>query len=296
MVKEVYKITNKLNGKIYIGQSLNTQRRWKEHQASWVQNSIINKAVRKYGPENFEIEILYKGENYNEKEKYFIEHFDSINKGYNLLPGGEEPPILKGDKNPATTHEEEWVDALVERIAETKDSFREIAIDFNCAVSTVERINRGELRARENLTYPIRKKKLNKEDLTFIVYSLKETELSIKEIADLVHIKNNRVQELNRGKTYSFLSPKHPIREYKNEHNLGSNQIKTIKKILKNACFDDLKTISKEVGFDCLRIYLVNIGLIGFEEMEKYPINERIQPNQQIIKFLKLLGESEEKR
>ena len=60
----IYKMTNKINGKIYIGQSIDIEKRIKEHfwkatntkDVSY--NSAIHQAIRKYGQENFTWEVL----------------------------------------------------------------------------------------------------------------------------------------------------------------------------------------------------------------------------------------------
>lgn len=88
----IYKITNKLNGQCYIGQSINIARRWKEHiQASISKNSRLYIAMRKYTIENFTFEIVEEcsEEQLNEKEKYWINYYDSYNNGYNMTQGGE---------------------------------------------------------------------------------------------------------------------------------------------------------------------------------------------------------------
>lgn len=60
----IYKITNKINGKCYIGQSINIQKRINEHfwkskcEKDVSFNSILHTAIRKYGKENFEYETL----------------------------------------------------------------------------------------------------------------------------------------------------------------------------------------------------------------------------------------------
>lgn len=53
----IYKITNLFNGKVYIGQSIHIERRWKEH-CFFSANSLIGKAIQKYGKQNFSFEIL----------------------------------------------------------------------------------------------------------------------------------------------------------------------------------------------------------------------------------------------
>ena len=53
----IYKITNKENGKSYIGQSIHIERRWEEHCLP-SSTSLISKAIQKYGKTNFIFEII----------------------------------------------------------------------------------------------------------------------------------------------------------------------------------------------------------------------------------------------
>jgi group I intron endonuclease len=90
----IYKITNRLNGKIYIGQTARTlERRWKEHCCPSSNCPLLNNAIRKYKRENFTIEQIdcVDREEANAKERYWIDYYDSANKekGYNLSLGGE---------------------------------------------------------------------------------------------------------------------------------------------------------------------------------------------------------------
>lgn len=97
----IYKFTNKINNKVYVGQSKNIEERYKNHIRSCFTpkcnryNKYLYKAIRKYGLENFEFEILEecKIEELNEKEMYYISHFNSndLAKGYNLTNGGDTP-------------------------------------------------------------------------------------------------------------------------------------------------------------------------------------------------------------
>lgn len=89
----VYKVTNKLNGKIYIGQtSRSLNRRMAEHLANH-RTSYFDRALRKYGINNFDIEVIYNAKTkheLDEKEQYFIKFFNSkIPNGYNMTDGGE---------------------------------------------------------------------------------------------------------------------------------------------------------------------------------------------------------------
>jgi group I intron endonuclease len=95
----IYKITNNINGKVYIGQSICIERRWYQHKWDTDRedrlgyNSIIHKAFRKYGIENFSFEIIEEcgQELLDEKERYWIEKLNTIQpNGYNILLGGQE--------------------------------------------------------------------------------------------------------------------------------------------------------------------------------------------------------------
>ena len=89
----IYKITNNINGKIYIGQSNNIERRFQEHQTKGSSSRIpVDVAIKKYGKENFSYETLEECETFklNERETYWIQYYDTITKGYNCSLGGEQ--------------------------------------------------------------------------------------------------------------------------------------------------------------------------------------------------------------
>ena len=102
----IYIITNKINGKVYIGKSNDIERRFKEHCSQYERNRTPNKplylAFEKYGIYNFSFEILElcPSENLNEKERYWIQKYqsDDKEKGYNILSGGDGHDT--GEKHP----------------------------------------------------------------------------------------------------------------------------------------------------------------------------------------------------
>lgn len=73
--KYVYKITNNITGKVYIGQTNNLKRRIQEHKHDKRCNHPMYTEIHKYGFENFDVEVLYFGSNYDEEEKNI---YDSI--------------------------------------------------------------------------------------------------------------------------------------------------------------------------------------------------------------------------
>lgn len=83
----VYKITNKLNGKCYIGQ----RKSQKVDEHYWGSGNLIQAATKKYGVENFDRVILEwcnSKEELNQSEIKWISEYDSVRTGYNLSPGG----------------------------------------------------------------------------------------------------------------------------------------------------------------------------------------------------------------
>ena len=98
--KAIYLIKNKVNQRVYIGQSNNPERRFKEHCKQSSETSLIHRAIIKYGVENFTFKVLGWFEDYNEKEEYYINYYRSLApNGYNILSGGNEPPPhLKGNQ------------------------------------------------------------------------------------------------------------------------------------------------------------------------------------------------------
>ncbi len=90
----IYKATNKINGKIYIGQTVQPlHKRWKDHCRGDKQpEGYLHRAIVKYGAESFTIEQIDSAETLEElniKEETYIKALNCLSpNGYNLLPGG----------------------------------------------------------------------------------------------------------------------------------------------------------------------------------------------------------------
>ena len=93
----IYKISNTVTSKVYIGQTSNTiEYRFKEHldksNNSNVNHRPLYLAMNKYGKENFYIEcleVVSTKEEANEKEQFYIKQYDSFKNGYNATIGGD---------------------------------------------------------------------------------------------------------------------------------------------------------------------------------------------------------------
>lgn len=111
----IYKITNILSGKIYVGQSKDPARRWSDHKSLSKLNpkQYIHRAMAKYGIENFTFEIIAEYTTQQEvdlAENDFINKFDSRNKeyGYNLKPGGKVRGIWNHSEETRKKLKENW--------------------------------------------------------------------------------------------------------------------------------------------------------------------------------------------
>lgn len=93
----IYKIINNVNGKVYIGQTIQTiKERFYQHCATKCSDSVLNmaihKAIKKYGKSNFTIEVIEEvdKDSLNDREKFWIEYYNSYNNGYNSTRGGQD--------------------------------------------------------------------------------------------------------------------------------------------------------------------------------------------------------------
>ncbi len=122
MAMIIYKTTNLVNGKIYVGQTRKTGVAFKRYMGGGL---YLNRAIKKYGKENFKKEILetlYESatqEDLNDRETFWIAKLNSqdLNVGYNLISGGA---YNHTDRVGKYTHSEETKqkmrDAAVARI------------------------------------------------------------------------------------------------------------------------------------------------------------------------------------
>lgn len=96
MTGYIYKITNLINQKAYIGKTTNSiEKRWKEHQRESqrgrAENRPLYKALNKYGVDNFIIELVEEVDvkELSEREIYWIGYYHTYTDGYNATLGGD---------------------------------------------------------------------------------------------------------------------------------------------------------------------------------------------------------------
>jgi len=139
----IYKVVNKVNGKIYIGKTTKFKRRKQQHITDAFNgcNYVFHKAIRKYGVEQFEWNIIWEGDNelLNEMEIYFIKLYNSYysyEKGYNMTFGGDGNTGLRTDETKRKISE---CKRGIKHSADTKDKISKSCKGIKRSDETIEK-------------------------------------------------------------------------------------------------------------------------------------------------------------
>lgn len=278
--KSIYKITNRINGKSYIGQSNNCNRRFQQHIRGDHCISLIHLAIKKYGIQNFDLTILeHEIEDYNEKEQFWIEYYKTNNRnyGYNILAGGENPPVLTGEDSSLAKISNKTFHEIEKMIQNSKLSFFEIAQRYNLSESYISQINRGIVRRTPNLIYPLRPAQnllIKEQTIDRIIHELTYTHLPIEHIAKKYGISNSSIYRVNNGERYKRNDINYPIR---NRNSKISNWM--LNYIIKDIKENKIKfsEIEKKYNLSKSTINRINQGKILRKENEFYPLRNSKQ-------------------
>ena len=188
----IYIITNSINDKVYIGQTIrNLHLRWLEHCRKGShgndKNMSIKRAILKYGKENFQIKELEKCSigMLNEREIYYISLYNSYKKGYNNTIGGKS-----STKDLKLKDNQEEVIQLYNLGFSLRDIAREFGVD-KATIKHIIEINNINLRSTR--TY-----KLSQADREAIIKD--SLVMSRKEIMNKWNISKSYLSQLLNGK------------------------------------------------------------------------------------------------
>ena len=187
----IYKITNNLNGKSYIGQTIqNVKERFYQHCAvkcsQAVLNMAIHKAINKYAKSNFTVLVIEEVESVylNDRERYWIKYYNSYNNGYNSTKGGQDG--IKLFKNLD-------VESIIREYKSGK-SLRRIGNIFNVDKQTIkDLLVRNNIKLRTTRTYKL--SQMDREEILNAFYS----GLSRKEIMNKWNISKSYLSQLING-------------------------------------------------------------------------------------------------
>ena len=177
----IYKTTNKINSKIYIGQTIKTlEKRWQAHcQPSMASRSLVSRAIQKYGKESFIVEEIDGANNLTElnyKEWLLIHRFNSLNRnlGYNIREGGNNSNLSN----------------------ETKEKIKKARFGSKCSVKTINKMKNSW----KSSSIDHFKKKVLEENTGTVYDSVTEASLKMKiPRSTLVRILN---KQTNPSKKY----------------------------------------------------------------------------------------------
>jgi group I intron endonuclease len=154
----IYKIEQKDNHKVYIGQSVNIERRWRRHiNTSFNENSRdgnteFHRSIQKNSITafNWDIVEVCSIEELNDKEKFWIKEYNSITPyGYNYTYGGNQTAGFQ-------KLNDETLNQIIYDLQNTKQTGKEIAIKFGISHQMVYEIKNGKSWYKEELNYPLR--------------------------------------------------------------------------------------------------------------------------------------------
>lgn len=195
----IYKITNLVNNKVYIGQTIqNPLDRWYRHcqkrcLSNAERNMAIKRAIFKYGKDNFKFEVIETIDNYNrdllnEREIYWIAQYNSYHDGYNCTIGGT---LASKPFKIAKVEHKDIIDLYNIGL-----SLRDIAKEYNVDKETIKRVlSINNIELRKTKTYKFCQQ--DREDILNFYVS----------IIDTYGINLSRVITINRFKlSKSYLS------------------------------------------------------------------------------------------
>ena len=219
----IYKYTNKINGKIYIGRSINISHRKWEHVHHPSPYSYFDQTITKIGEDKFDFEIIEECtiDTIKEREKYWIKFYnccvlDNRERGYNLTHGGEE---YQSDENPWAKLTIKQIEEIIDKLANTKISIQELSKQYKVHYNTISNINRCKTwnwlhDFKQNIRIEsqgsvsrgeLGTNKISEQQALYIIELLKNDKRSLAQISRDENISLNIIHDINRCRTWRYL-------------------------------------------------------------------------------------------
>jgi len=232
----IYKIENLVNGKVYIGSSINIKERWRRHKKDLRKNKhhsiYLQRSWDKYGEVNFKfevVELLINKEELLEKEQLYIDKYDSYNNGYNINEFADRHELSTetkikigksskgrnvGDKNKTSKINEIIALKIIDDLQNTDLNVCDIALKYKCSQGIVHHIHHHKswiyltenvIFPKKNTNYAGKRSRLNNEKVLLIIKDLLDCKTN-KEIILSHNVTNNIIHNIRTKHTWKNLS------------------------------------------------------------------------------------------
>lgn len=293
----IYKFTNKITGKTYIGQTNDIEKRKRGHKSESFNpkangyNLPFHAAIRKYGWENFEFEILEEipdefGREYlNEREIFFISYYKSLvdENGYNLTKGGEGcnkgPLTFKEQVQLSKIFDVEQVKDIQSMLLDGYEYFEIMSKYPQLTDSFLSSINLGWNFKRDDLSYPLATlhTKFSRETKQKIIKDIQEGR-QYKDISAEYGISVSYISMINKGQKWFNEALTYPLCKKGCSDGAWSKDAKY------DLVFSDLThaEIAAKYGKSKSTITAFNAGRNRRDSRLLYPLRQYKKQNQEI--------------
>lgn len=291
----IYKYTNKITGKHYIGQTNNLQKRFNGHKSEAFNpnasgyNLPFHIAIRKYGIDNFSYDVLEEiadGESQefiNNREIYFIGYYHSLTteNGYNLTIGGDGCP------KPPLTYKEKLQKSKLFTGQEIQDIQRRLINDEEyddieaiyapkLKRTFLVNINTGNNFYNPDFNYPLKKNarsKFSQKEIRAIKERIKSGEKYATIQTDYGIKSASFLSLINTGKYFYDDADVYPL--CSKTGSKPSGWVAAIKKDLETTTLS-FQELAKKHSISENTIYRINEGLSYKQKTRNYPIRKII--------------------
>ena len=275
----IYIAINRINNKCYIGQTIrNLEVRKARHLADSKTSELpFHRAIRKYGNENFEWNVLEKDidiKDVDDKEIFYINEYSKTHQLYNVADGGKS-----GKANKKLSFEE--VNQVLQLLKTSDLSINSISKEFGVSKYAISDINRGKSWKIEEEIYPIRHyehyNRLTDETVDEIIDKLLNTNIGTIELAKMYDINKDTIVKIMKGSVRKKDNLVYPLREINfSRYNITLNKdiVKDIYNLLLNT---DVKftDIATQYNVAPSLISAINLGRTWIDESLTYPLRKR---------------------
>lgn len=263
----VYKITNIVNGKIYIGSSMNLGRRFNDHKNQLSRKKHSNKYLQnswnKYGYESFTfevIEIVNDFEDLLKREQYWIDNLNVIDKkiGYNISPTAGSTYGLKDSEETKRKKSEisrqyflnltsEQRKKIGEKISKSKlEKHHKMSDESRMKMSIAkkgkntgkrpkevgEKISKSKFGHHYTPLGSKHPKSIYTEEFVIKIKLMLNEGISVNEISNELNIKTSAIYDIKLGRTWSHILPELDLSKNNRSGKLNAKKVREIKILL----------------------------------------------------------------